>query len=100
MIYLYRLKRCAGSRDWNTGDFMPSRRELFLLNSQLQPFLTPVPPLGSEIISKVTLPLRLLSGIIRATLVLALSLLYVLIVRGVCLVFVSDPRILSGPGYN
>ncbi|KJA29963.1 hypothetical protein HYPSUDRAFT_60806 [Hypholoma sublateritium FD-334 SS-4] len=57
----------------------------------IQPFLTPVPPLGSEIIAKVTLPLRLLLGIIRTTLVLSLALLYVLVVRGVCLVFFPIP---------
>ncbi|KAF9482493.1 hypothetical protein BDN70DRAFT_875059 [Pholiota conissans] len=57
----------------------------------IQPFLTPVPPLGSELLARVVLPVRLALGLIRTALVLVLALLYVLLVQGVCMVFVPIP---------
>jgi hypothetical protein len=54
-----------------------------------QPFLTPVPPIGSGVLAKVAIPFGYIIGASRAVLVLALGLLYVTLVRGVCLAFVS-----------
>jgi len=55
-----------------------------------QPFLTPVPPVGSEFLSRVTLPIRYSLGFIRTILILFIALVYVLLVPGVCLVLVMS----------
>ncbi|KAF5322698.1 hypothetical protein D9619_000453 [Psilocybe cf. subviscida] len=55
--------------------------------SSMQPFLTPVPPLGSDLLAKATLPIRYPLAVIRTALVLVLALVYVLLVQGICLVF-------------
>ncbi|KAF8913810.1 hypothetical protein CPB84DRAFT_1699095 [Gymnopilus junonius] len=57
----------------------------------IQPFLTPVPPLGSDILAKATLPVRYVLAIIRTTLILILGLVYVVLVRGFCLVLTPIP---------
>jgi hypothetical protein len=54
-----------------------------------QPFLTPVPPIGSGLLVKIALPFRYIIGVLRTVLILALSLIYVVLVRGVCLALVS-----------
>jgi hypothetical protein len=53
-----------------------------------QPFLTPVPPLGSDLLAKVTLPLRLIIGLVRTTFMLLLVPIYLVLVPGLCIVFV------------
>lgn len=61
-----------------------------------QPFLTPVPP-RSDFLVKIALLLGYSIGVLRVVLILALCLLYVGIIRGACLVFVSikcDPNLL------
>ncbi|KAF8974211.1 hypothetical protein BDZ97DRAFT_1911419 [Flammula alnicola] len=57
----------------------------------IQPFLTPVPPLGSELLARVTLPVRYILGFVRTVLILILILAYVLFVQGVCLILVPIP---------
>ncbi|KDQ64853.1 hypothetical protein JAAARDRAFT_202123 [Jaapia argillacea MUCL 33604] len=57
----------------------------------IQPFLTPVPPLGSDASTKYLLPIAYILGILRTLLVLTLTLVYILLVRGVCLVFTPIP---------
>ncbi|KAF8812348.1 hypothetical protein BYT27DRAFT_7132843 [Phlegmacium glaucopus] len=58
----------------------------------IQPFLTPVPPLGSAlIITRVLLPFRYILAIIRTLLVLLLALVYVTLVRGICLILLPIP---------
>jgi hypothetical protein len=54
-----------------------------------QPFLTPVPPIGSGLLVKIALPFRYIIGVLRTVLILALSLIYVVLVRGVCSALVS-----------
>jgi hypothetical protein len=54
-----------------------------------QPFLTPVPPIGSEILAKIALPFGYIIGSLRTVLILALGLAYVALVRGVCLALVN-----------
>jgi len=49
-----------------------------------------VPPLGSEFLARVTLPVRYALGFIRTVLILLITLVYVLVVRGVCLVLVKS----------
>ncbi|KAG6902288.1 hypothetical protein C0995_001898 [Termitomyces sp. Mi166 len=57
----------------------------------IQPFLTPVPPLGSDLLAEVTLPLQYAIGTVRTVLVLTLLLLYVALVSGVCALFAPIP---------
>lgn len=64
---------------------------------KFQPFLTPVPPVGSEFLTRVTLPVRYTLGFIRTALILFLALVYVLLVRGVCFVLVKSRIFLSRP---
>jgi hypothetical protein len=60
----------------------------------IQPFLTPIPPLGAEsILTKVLLPLRYISAILRTLLVLLLTLVYIASVRGVCLILLPIPPV-------
>ncbi|KAG5644075.1 hypothetical protein DXG03_009165 [Asterophora parasitica] len=65
----------------------------------IQPFLTPVPPLGSDLLAKATLPLRYVIGAVRTALVLVLLVLYVALVPGFCIIFTPIPplyRVFSG----
>ncbi|KAF9568960.1 hypothetical protein CPC08DRAFT_678544 [Agrocybe pediades] len=57
----------------------------------IQPFLTPVPPLGSQLLAKVTLPLRYAIATIRTALFGVLVAAYLLLVNGVCLVLLPIP---------
>ena len=60
-----------------------------------QPFLTPVPPIGLEVLAKLVLPFGYVIGLFRTVLVLALGLTYVALALGVCLALVSimlDPK--------
>ncbi|GLB33708.1 hypothetical protein LshimejAT787_0105920 [Lyophyllum shimeji] len=59
----------------------------------IQPFLTPVPPTGTDLLAKVTLPLRYVVGVARTTLVLALLLLYAALVPGLCIIFAPIPAL-------
>ncbi|KAH9940576.1 hypothetical protein B0H21DRAFT_878319 [Amylocystis lapponica] len=59
----------------------------------IQPFLKPIPPSGSEALALVVLPFGYVAGAIRSLLLIALGLLYVLLVRGVCLILVPVPPI-------
>lgn len=54
-----------------------------------QPFLTPVPPIGSDFLAKATLPLRLIFGAVRTALLLLLVPVYIVLVPGLCTIFVS-----------
>ncbi|KAF5317914.1 hypothetical protein D9611_014523 [Ephemerocybe angulata] len=53
----------------------------------IQPFLTPLPPAGSEILVQATLPIRYALAAVRTALLLVLLLAYVLIVRVALLIF-------------
>ncbi|KAF9469103.1 hypothetical protein BDZ94DRAFT_1245371 [Collybia nuda] len=57
----------------------------------IQPFLTPIPPLGSDFLAKATLPLRLIIGLIRTTLILLLIPIYLVLVPGLCTLLVPLP---------
>jgi len=57
----------------------------------IQPFLTPVPPVGSDLLDKITLPLRFIFGVVRTTLVLVLLVVYVTIVQTLCFVLIPVP---------
>ncbi|KAH9482933.1 hypothetical protein JR316_0005033 [Psilocybe cubensis] len=57
----------------------------------IQPFLTPVPPLGAEFVAKVTLPVRYILAVVRTALVLTLALIYIILVKGLFLVFYPIP---------
>ena len=59
------------------------------LTFAFKPFLTPVPPLGSDATAKVLLPFAYIIGIVRTALVLVLALAYAVLVHGVCLVLVG-----------
>jgi hypothetical protein len=56
----------------------------------------PVPPLGSELLAKFARPVGYLFGVVRALLVLALTALYLVLVPGICTIFVGLLRILEG----
>ncbi|KZV69196.1 hypothetical protein PENSPDRAFT_743948 [Peniophora sp. CONT] len=53
----------------------------------IQPFLTPVPSLGSDSIPILVLPVKYALGFVRFVAVCLLGLLYALLVDGVCLIF-------------
>lgn len=55
----------------------------------IQPFLRPLPPAGSEALATILAPVGYALGAVKTVLVLALALVYFVLVRGVCLVFVS-----------
>ena len=69
-----------------------SNISIYSVDFRWQPFLTPIPPLGSQLIlAKVLLPLRYILATVRTLLVLLLALIYVVLVRGVCLILVKLP---------
>jgi hypothetical protein len=56
----------------------------------VQPFLTPVPPLGSEsVLAKLLLPIGYVVGAIRTVVLLAIVLLYAILVIPLNLLLVS-----------
>ncbi|GBE79578.1 hypothetical protein SCP_0207780 [Sparassis crispa] len=57
----------------------------------IQPFLKPVPPLGSETLAYLALPFGYVVGAIRLSLIVVLGLLYALVVRGFCPVLIVVP---------
>ncbi|PPQ64714.1 hypothetical protein CVT24_008341 [Panaeolus cyanescens] len=57
----------------------------------IQPFLTPVAPLGNEFLEKATLPIRLVLGVLRTALVLLLFITYFAVIRTASLVFIPIP---------
>ncbi|PCH41265.1 hypothetical protein WOLCODRAFT_24616 [Wolfiporia cocos MD-104 SS10] len=57
----------------------------------IQPFLKPVPPAGSQVLTTIALPVGYALGALRTSLVLALGLIYVVLVEGVCLVLKPVP---------
>ncbi|TFK28828.1 hypothetical protein FA15DRAFT_633314 [Coprinopsis marcescibilis] len=61
----------------------------------IQPFLTPVPPATSDILAKLSLPIRYALALVRTALILALSLVYLILVHGVGLLLAPIP-----PLYN
>jgi hypothetical protein len=80
----------SGPRHRDTGTVTAYLIIFIFLDFRRQPFLAPVPPLGAEsVLTKVLLPLRYFLAIIRTSLVLLLALVYVISVRGVCLVLVK-----------
>ncbi|TFY72754.1 hypothetical protein EVG20_g255 [Dentipellis fragilis] len=66
----------------------------------IQPFLTPVPPVGSNaLLTNLTLPLRYVVGIIRTLLIFILAALHIVLVEGVCLILQPIPplhRLIAG----
>ncbi|KAA1466211.1 hypothetical protein DENSPDRAFT_830977 [Dentipellis sp. KUC8613] len=66
----------------------------------IQPFLTPVPPVGSNaLLTNLTLPIRYVFGTIRALLIFVLATLHIVLVEGVCLILRPIPplhRFISG----
>ncbi|KAJ3511923.1 hypothetical protein NLJ89_g3822 [Agrocybe chaxingu] len=61
------------------------------LGTGIQPFLTPVPPVGSEFLGKLTLPIRYVLGTIRTASILVLTAVYLVVVRGACLALLPIP---------
>ncbi|KAH9966132.1 hypothetical protein BC827DRAFT_1125793 [Russula dissimulans] len=59
----------------------------------IQPFLTPVPPLGSNTFSRIALPLSYALGVVRMALIIVIAALYVVFVSGVCAVLRPIPPI-------
>ena len=56
---------------------------------EMQPFLTPVPPVSSDILANVLLPFGYIQGVIRTAFIVVLGALYALLVGGVCTLLVS-----------
>ncbi|KAJ7781341.1 hypothetical protein B0H16DRAFT_1658949 [Mycena metata] len=56
----------------------------------VQPFLPLVPP-PSDLLAKLSVPLALLVGVVRTALVLVLLLVYLILVRGVSIIFIPIP---------
>ncbi|KAF8341635.1 uncharacterized protein EI90DRAFT_2965978 [Cantharellus anzutake] len=78
------MEKYSGFRDAATG---------------LQPFLNPVPPQTSDALPRVVLPIGYLIGAVRTVLVLLVTLLYILLVKGTCMIFLPVPplyRFVSG----
>ncbi|CAL1701382.1 unnamed protein product [Somion occarium] len=65
----------------------------------IQPFLTPVPPVGSNILANVLLPFGYVVGILRITLILALAAIYAILVQGVCLILTPVPPLYRAVSY-
>ncbi|KAI9000919.1 hypothetical protein BD414DRAFT_473089 [Trametes punicea] len=59
----------------------------------IQPFLRPIPPSGSEWLAAAVSPIGYALGAVKTVLVLALALLYVVLVQGVCLLFLPVPSL-------
>ncbi|KAF8165440.1 hypothetical protein B0H34DRAFT_689210 [Crassisporium funariophilum] len=57
----------------------------------IKPFLTPVPPVGSELLARATLPLRFILGIVRTLLSLVLLSVYLILIPCVRLVLFPIP---------
>ena len=85
------LNCCLGPRNRHSGPFtvLYSRCQL-TSRFVFQPFLTPVPPLSNDVLAKALLPFRYLLGVARTLLVLGLALIYLVLVQGICLVFVRS----------
>lgn len=81
----------SGPRHRDTGTVIAYLIALIFVDFRWQPFLPPVPPLGAaSVFTKILLPLRYILAIIRTLLVLLLALVYVISVRGVCLILVKS----------
>lgn len=83
------IQSITGSGNWHPGLAFSSPHFSLSLNVEIQPFLTPMPPLGSDLLAKATLPLAYVIGFVRTVLVLILLLVYLTLVPGLCLVLVS-----------
>ncbi|KAH7922444.1 hypothetical protein BV22DRAFT_1037467 [Leucogyrophana mollusca] len=59
----------------------------------IQPFLSPVPPSETDVLATAFLPIRHLIGTLRTSLVLVLALVYLILVRGVCLILTPIPSV-------
>ena len=81
-----------GSRNWNSGSSLPFLSFPTSQPSVLQPFLIPVPPVGSNLLPNVTLPLRYILGFVRTICVLVVLLVYLALVEGFCFIFVKSPH--------
>ncbi|KAI0082591.1 hypothetical protein K474DRAFT_1585839 [Panus rudis PR-1116 ss-1] len=57
----------------------------------IQPFLTPVSPVGSDVLKNILLPFGIVVGTIRTALILVLTLLYAVLVEGLCKLLVPLP---------
>ena len=62
---------------------------LLTMGSYGQPFLTPVPPNGSDVLATMLLPFGYVIGVIRTLVIILLALLYALLVHGLCLLLVG-----------
>ncbi|OBZ76740.1 hypothetical protein A0H81_04005 [Grifola frondosa] len=60
-------------------------------HSDFQPFLKPVPPLGSDVLASIVRPFGYLVGAVRTLLVVVLALVYLLLVEGACLLLIPVP---------
>ncbi|THH17955.1 hypothetical protein EW146_g2953 [Bondarzewia mesenterica] len=59
----------------------------------IQPFLTPVPPSGSNVLAKLALPLGFVLGIFRTAIILILAFLHTVLVQGICFVLLPIPAV-------
>ncbi|KZT71583.1 hypothetical protein DAEQUDRAFT_665718 [Daedalea quercina L-15889] len=57
----------------------------------IQPFLRPVPPTGSEVLTTIALPLGYVLAVLRTSLILILGILHAVVVEGVCLALKPVP---------
>ena len=53
-----------------------------------QPFLTPIPPLGSDTVAQITLPLSYALAVTRTVVIVAIAAVYFVFVSGLCTVLV------------
>jgi len=65
------------------------------LNTLSKPFLTPLPPAGSNILATVLLPFGYAIGVLRTAVILALGVGYVMLVSGACTVLYHHSIALS-----
>ncbi|KAI0091914.1 hypothetical protein BDY19DRAFT_927391 [Irpex rosettiformis] len=57
----------------------------------IQPFLTPVPPVGSNALASALLPFGYIAGIVRTTAIAVLALLYMILVKGILILLSPIP---------
>ncbi|KAI0796581.1 hypothetical protein C8Q75DRAFT_802270 [Abortiporus biennis] len=65
----------------------------------IQPFLTPLPPGGQDVLATLLLPIGYALGIVKTTLIVILGIIYVLLVQGLFLVFKPVPPLYRGVTY-
>jgi hypothetical protein len=78
-----------GPRDGNSGAYGLIYAHIRVLCPATQPFLTPVSTVGSDAVPVILIPVKYLAGIFRTAVVLLLAAVHLVLVNGLCLIFVS-----------